>query len=332
MSPKLKTRDEKSQKEKQESSEQSNPFGVQTPGYQGELFGTAETDWEESEALKEILDGNPGFEEDKEFEDLPDSGSALLHHDLSNYFQIRLNTSIKENESVPEFSGEVHFEKDDNLTEIDAIPWEEQNIGVIHDRDDLSDAYSILKENPSSRNGIKVFEEAAQDEQMPQAAEEVVYRAEQVAKAARGYDKIRNFPKPDASTTLEDAIWAFDKFQGIDLSIQDNLSFNDEIHGNEAMKFISSTFVQNAYEKGVDGSTTVEVTQNENGDIEVLYESQVDENLPENIGENIFDYDPSTEGGFGIPASKYIVDKFEGSMTYEGDNETFRIQYTLKST
>jgi len=329
MSPKLQTKEDEAGEEKT-SSESENPFGIQTPNYKGELFGSAETDWEESDALEEVLEGNPGFEEDEEFENLPDSGSALLHHDLSNYFQIGINTSIKDGETVPEFSAEVHFEEDDDLTEIDGIPWEEQGIDVVHDRDDLGDAYCTLRENPSSRNAIRVFEEAAHDG-LPQAAEEVAYRAEQVAKAARGYDNIRGSPKPDAFTTLEDAIWAFDKFQGIDLSIQDGLSKNQEIHGNEAMKFISSTFVQNAYENDVDGDTSVQVNQNEEGDVEVIYESQVDGQLPQGIEDDIFEYDASTEGGFGIPASKYIVERFEGSMTYEGDKDTFGIKYTLQS-
>lgn len=327
MSPKLQTREDREEKT---SSESENPFGFQTPDYKGELFGSAETDWEESDALKEILDGNPGFEEKEEFEDLPDSGSALLHHDLSNYFHKGINTSIKDGESVPEFSGEVHFKEDDEVTEIDGVPWKEQGIEVVHDRDDLGEAYCTLRDNPSSKNAIRVFEEAAHDG-LPQAAEEVSYRAEQVAKAARGYDNIRGSPKPDVSTTLEDAIWAFDKFQGIDLSIQDGISFDDKVHGNEALKFISSTFVQNAYENNVEGDTCVQVSRNEGGDIEVLYESQVAGDLPQDIEDDVFDYDPSTEGGFGISASKYIVERFEGSMSYEGDEDTFGINYTLQS-
>jgi len=317
------------------TSTSENIFGFDGGEELGELFGSADTDWKESDALKEIFDENPGFEEDEKYESLPDSGSALLHHDLSNYFQMGLNSKISDEyrDDIEEFSGIVHFEgsKADEL-EIDPTPWEEQGMDVTHSREDISDAYSSLRENPSSRSDMKVLEEAARDG-VPQAPREVVYRAEQVAKAAKAYEDIRGSPKPDVQTELEDAVWAFDKFSGINLEVEEGLDLDHRVEGNEALKFISSTLVQNAYENDVAGDTNVYVEENGDGGIDVTYESRVDD-LPEGLGDEIFEYngDGSGEcGGLGLPTSSYIVEKFDGSMDYEGDEDAFRLNYSLQS-
>ncbi|MFB6116109.1 MAG: hypothetical protein ABEK10_01240 [Candidatus Nanosalina sp.] len=311
-----------------EESEES-PFGIE--GLENDtMFGSTEVDWESSETLKEVLDGNPGFEEEEVYSDLPESGSALLTHDLSNYFQLGLNLVI-EDESLGGFSGRVHFEDSDEGLGLNPLHFEERGLEVEYDRPDLVDAYRKLREDPTHTGAINTLG-SAKDDDLPQAPREVVYRAEKVAKAARGYQRIRGSPKPDASTTLEDAIWAFDKFQGVELDIDEELDMDHAVHGNEALKFISSTLVQNAYESGNQFDTEVDVHMNEQGDIEILYESH-DGDLPVGVGEDVLRYDSGGRDaeGLGIPASAYIVEKFEGDFSYEGDEETFRLRYTLKS-
>lgn len=300
----------------------------------GELFGSGEVDWEDSELLKQVFDEALGFEEDEKYINLPESGRNLLCHELSNYFQGTIYSQIKPEfeDEIGEFNGRIHFRDRRDLEEVqlNADPWQ-SNEGITHDQDDLMRAYNSLRENPSCDQAIEVLEESARNG-IPKLAREVTYRAEQVAKAARAYDEIRGSPAPGVSTELEDAIWAFDKFSGVNLEVDEDVSFDQQIRGNDAMKFVSSTLVQNVYENGVEGDTDVYVETAENGDISVTYESRT-EDLPSDIGEDVFFYkgENPEEESFGIPVSSYIVEKFGGEMEYRGDEDTFRLNYTLET-
>ncbi|QGA80064.1 hypothetical protein [Candidatus Nanohalobium constans] len=279
---------------------------------------------------QEIFDQEELEEVDRRsrYQNIPDSGSDLLGHDLDTYVQGKI--LVDDSETGDDFNIDKHFGNNSDFESLGLEPegWEGEP-----SRSDILDAYHVLRRNPVAEDPFEILEAGV--EQAPQFAGQVIYRTLKVAEAAREYERMRNSRAPDEAIRVGDVVWAFDEFSGIEMDYG-GIEEDKEVVGNEAMQFISSTMVQNAYEKGVTGDTQVMLEETEDGNIGLIYESDLSSVENENgdiQGHDIFNYTPDAEeyNGLGLPVSAYITEKFGGDIEYNGDEDTFRIDFTFQT-
>jgi hypothetical protein len=246
-------------------------------------------------------------EADPSYEELPDSGGKFFSHDLGNVVN---NVGWKSETDSPSV-----FDPETNE------PWDyaEDETGP----QQLFNAFKELKHgNYESLSEVEDFLES----DVPDYAGVVAEWILELADAAQAYTEMRNGNLELESIPAEHAFWAFERDPNVDLIHGDNVE-EEYILANDAIKYLSSTLLQNIYDKGVEDEAEV-TTKSKGNYLRVSIENPLlDEDLSE---EDLRRYDPDTEGGFGIPASTYIVGKMGGWLNVDRTQDSFRLTYHLR--
>ncbi|MFB6245839.1 MAG: hypothetical protein ABEJ03_05845 [Candidatus Nanohaloarchaea archaeon] len=284
------------------------------------IFSAAE--WEDSDAVAAIMPSAGA---------MPASGVELFDHDVANRVSAKAAWMTDESSEADSFNPEFHFGD---------LPDDKQLWSSGNNHDDaepavsyteLLDAYSeIAGGNLWSEEAYNTLQKAAEDG-LPPFPQEVAESTKDMLDAARAYEEIVTGARHDRSGTFQEttdlrtATKYFRRFDGVGFESRVNL--DEEIAGNDFLKFYTHTLVKNAHENGKIGETEVSVYR-EDGSVVMEYRSEDSGDCPP--PESVKSYNPNDNGGLGLGAGLYALE-LTGAETEVSTEDDFVVRAVFET-
>jgi hypothetical protein len=252
------------------------------------------------------------------------SSHKLVSHDMAVGFAKAIRRLESEDGDLHSWDDRIHYRRGiEEGVKLNTSYWsdlEEYEPGM--DIDEVIGCFKKARKDVSDQESYEVLKDSLDDD-IPDVSKEVIDRAVRVLDGARGIIELQDpeYNFEDDSVELYDALWAYDKADGVDLSLEGDLEYDEQIRGNEAHKYVTNTLTKNVYDNNVDGDTEV-VLEKEDGVITVDYTSHLDE------GKESISCD-EMERGLGLNASESVVECFGGRFECSVTDEEFNISYEL---
>ena len=260
------------------------------------------------------------------FEDGLDS-FQLVSHDMAVGFAKAIRRLESDQGEIHSWDDKIHYNRDvdDPAVELNYGDWGDiEGYDPENDIGDIIKHFKQARSDPNNQESYDVLKNALEDD-IPERPREVIERSVKVLDGARGIIDLQNGEGYDETVEVEDTLWAYEKADGVELDLIGDVSFEDEIRGNEAHKYISNTLTKNAYDNDVDGDTTVTVKQEEEDVITVEYTSDL-----EDVGHCYGDMcGEELEKGLGTTVSEKVIETFGGDFECKISDDEFNITYEL---
>lgn len=233
-------------------------------------------------------------------------------------------------ELTNEFSSEIYLTKEGDLWSNERS---EEEIGP----NEIVDAYQdLFRKQKNLEDAKEIFEQAAEDQDIPQNPRECVQRALKMYEGMVNYKNIlqdnHSFEDKVNYGFLIDPI-ADEPYVSIEEeNIEDLKQGKKQVRSGESVFFFLNTINKNFHEYVYDEVESPELNIEANMEDERLVLDIYDNGpgLQDRKPEHIFN--PNREDPTGLPTAKYILEKYDGELNYSDSHEGFGLEAKFNLT